>query len=126
MFSFRPIHATSAGKVFLADMPPEERGHYLSETLERFTPKTITSHHKLEEQLVEVQEQGYGYTIDELEVGLSAIAAPIRDIHRRAIAAVSVSGPSFRLNLNPIRGVADRLIAAAAEISQRSGEPKPG
>jgi IclR family acetate operon transcriptional repressor len=121
-----PIHATSSGKVFLADMPPEERGHYLSETLERFTPKTITSHRKLEEQLDEVLEQGYGYTIDELEIGLSAIAAPIRDIHLRAIAAVSVSGPTFRLNINAIRGVADRVIAAAAEISQRSGEPKPG
>jgi IclR family acetate operon transcriptional repressor len=121
-----PIHATSAGKVFLAEMPAEERSLYLTGTLERFTDQTITSRRKLEAQLVEVLEQGYGFTVDEYEVGLAAVAAPIRDIHRRAIAAVSVSGPSFRLNVDAIRGVAERLITAAADISQRSGEPKPG
>jgi DNA-binding IclR family transcriptional regulator len=42
------------------------------------------------------------------------------------IAAVAVSGPIFRLNEDTIAGVAEHVLAAAAEISQRNGFPKRG
>ena len=44
-----------------------------------------------------MREQGYAVAVDELEVGLTAIAAPIRNAHGDVIASLSVSGPTFRL-----------------------------
>lgn len=121
-----PLHATSAGKVFLAHMSSAERADSLSGTLERFTEHTVTSRRALEKQLVSVPDRGYGFTMEEYEVGLAAVAAPIRDLDGRVVAAVSVSGPNFRLNPDTISGVAERVMAAATEISQRNGQPKPG
>jgi IclR family acetate operon transcriptional repressor len=121
-----PIHATAAGKVFLAHMTPDDRDDCLSATLERFTENTITSRRELEKQLETVRAQGYGFTLEEYEVGLAAVAAPIRDLDGKVVAAVSVSGPNFRINTTTIPGLAEHVMAAAAEISQRNGQPKPG
>ena len=121
-----PLHATSAGKVFLAHMEPDERAAYLSGALERYTEHTVTSRSRLDRQLKTVREQGYGFTLEEWEVGLAAVAAPIRDLDGQVVATVSVSGPNFRINPDTIPGVAEKVIAAAAEISERNGQPKPG
>jgi DNA-binding IclR family transcriptional regulator len=121
-----PLHATAGGKVFLAHMTPDERADYLSGTLERFTQNTITSRVELEKQLETVRAQGYGFTLEEYEVGLAAVAAPIRDLDRKIVAVVSVSGPNFRINTSTIPSLASHVMAAAAEISERNGQPKPG
>jgi IclR family transcriptional regulator, acetate operon repressor len=121
-----PLHATSAGKVFLAHMSPDRLADRLSGSLERFTKHTITNRHHLEEQLTTARDQGYAFTLEEYEVGLAAVAAPIRDLDGQVIAAVGVSGPNFRLNPDTIPGVAEHVIHAAVEISQRLGQPKPG
>jgi DNA-binding IclR family transcriptional regulator len=121
-----PLHATAGGKVFLAHMTPDERADYLSEPLERFTQNTITSRGELEKQLETVRAQGYGFTLEEYEVGLAAVAAPIRDLDRKVVAVVSVSGPNFRINTTTIPRLASHVVAAAEEISVRNGQPKPG
>jgi DNA-binding IclR family transcriptional regulator len=121
-----PIHATGAGKVFLAHMSPAERAEALSPTLERFTDNTITNRRKLEEHLQTVRDQGYGFTLEEYLIGLAAVAAPIRDIEGHVVAAVSLSGPNFRITADTIPGIAEHVMAAALEISQRNGLPKPG
>jgi DNA-binding IclR family transcriptional regulator len=58
--------------------------------------------------------------VDELEVGLTALAAPIRNAHGDVIASVSVSGPSFRLEPR-VDEVVPQLVEAAAEVSHRLG-----
>ncbi len=58
--------------------------------------------------LVEVRRRGWAASIDELEVGLAAVAAPIRAVDGAVVAAVSVSGPTARIN--------DRGITALGEI----------
>lgn len=121
-----PMHATAAGKLFLAFMPDEQRSDYFAHPLQRFTEHTITSRRAFEQQLEAVRSQGYGSTLEEFEVGLAAVAAPIRDLDGQVVAAVSVSGPNFRINPDTIPGIADQAIAAAEEISQRNGQPKPG
>jgi DNA-binding IclR family transcriptional regulator len=121
-----PLHATAGGKVFLAHMTPDERADYLSEPLERFTQNTITSRGELEKQLETVRAQGYGFTLEEYEVGRAAVAAPIRDLDRKVVAVVSVSGPNFRINTTTIPRLASHVVAAAEEISVRNGQPKPG
>jgi IclR family acetate operon transcriptional repressor len=121
-----PLHATSSGKVFLAHMSADERAGSLTGKLERFTENTITSRGRLEEQLEAVRDQGYGFTVEEYQVGLAAVAAPIRNIDGQVVAGVGISGPNFRINPVTIPGLAEQVIAAAVEISQRVGQPKPG
>ena len=121
-----PMHATSAGKVFLASMTPEELKMSLAGGLERFTDHTIIDAKRLTTQLVEIRDQGWAHVVEEHEVGLSAVAAPIRALGGEVIAALTISGPNFRINEHTIPGVVPHVIAAAAEISERNGYPKPG
>jgi IclR family acetate operon transcriptional repressor len=121
-----PMHATSAGKLFLAYMSPDQLDAILADGLERYTPHTVVDPAVLKEQLAAVRERGYAYTAEEHEIGLAGVAAPIRSLDGQVVAAVTVSGPAFRLNEDTIPGVAEHVLAAAAEISQRNGYPKPG
>ena len=57
----------------------------------------MTSRSKLKAELAEVREAGYAVAVDELEIGLTAAAAPIRSAHGDIIASMSISGPTFRL-----------------------------
>lgn len=116
-----PLHATSSGKVLLAHADPAERERLLSLPLERFTPATITDREALRAQLDEILRCGWGFTIEELETGLNAVAAPIRAHDGVVIAAVSVSGPSYRLAPERIEPVARAVVRAASEISERLG-----
>ena len=89
--------------------------------LASYTPATITTKARLREELDLVREQGYAVATDELEVGLTAIAAPIRNAHGDVIASMSVSGPTFRLDHERVDEVVALVVEAAAEVSHRLG-----
>ncbi|MET7290218.1 IclR family transcriptional regulator [Streptomyces sp. NPDC005573] len=116
-----PLHATSSGKVLLAHMPPTLREGLLARPLPRFTDRTITGPSMLRAELEAVIEQGYGVTIEELELGLAAVAAPVRSHDGKVIASISVSGPVYRLNADRLPEMAKRTVAAGAELSRRMG-----
>jgi DNA-binding IclR family transcriptional regulator len=116
-----PLHCTSNGKVLLAHLPQPDRARLLRGRLERLTPKTIVDRGLLLAQLEEVGVRGYAYTVEELEVGLNAVAAPVRDASAEVIAAVSVSGPAYRLAQARIADVGLVTRDGAAEISRRLG-----
>ncbi len=116
-----PLHATSSGKVLAAYLPPERADQLLAGELQRFTPATITDPAELRAQFAAVRKAGYGYTVEELEQGLNAVAAPVFGPDGTVVAAVSASGPSFRLTQQRIPAVADVVCAAAAEISVSLG-----
>ena len=116
-----PLHATAAGKIFLAHMPVDQRRRILRRPLERFTENTVVDPATLEGGLRESRTQGYAYTAEELELGLNALGAPIRDANGSVVAAMAVSGPAFRLPEESMREVAEMVRGAAAEISQCLG-----
>ncbi|MER6345700.1 IclR family transcriptional regulator [Streptomyces sp. NPDC001595] len=116
-----PLHATSSGKVLLAHMPPAPREDLLARPLPRFTEHTVTDASALRAELEAVVERGYGLTVEELELGLAAAAAPVRSHDGTVIAAISVSGPVYRLNAERLRESAERTAAAGAELSRRMG-----
>jgi DNA-binding IclR family transcriptional regulator len=116
-----PLHATSSGKVLLAHMPPTLREGLLARPLPRFTERTVTGASMLRAELEAVVEQGYGVTVEELELGLAAVAAPVRAHDGKVIAAISVSGPVYRLNSDRLPELAKRTVAAGAELSRRMG-----
>ena len=116
-----PLHATSSGKVLLAAADPAERARLLAQPLEAFTPATITDRAALAAELARALGAGWASTCEELELGLNAIAAPIRGRDGAIVAAVSVSGPSYRLAPDRFGAVAAQVVAAADEISRRLG-----
>jgi DNA-binding IclR family transcriptional regulator len=89
--------------------------------LTTYTPHTITGRAELRKELARVREQGYAIAVDELEVGLTAVAAPIRNAHADVVASMSVSGPSFRLPEDTLAEVVRMVVEAAAEVSHRLG-----
>jgi DNA-binding IclR family transcriptional regulator len=115
-----PLHATSNGKVLLTGLEEQERDAVLGR-LARFTPRTVTSRSKLGEELERVREQGYAVAVDELEMGLTAVAAPVRNAHGDVVASMSVSGPTFRLQDEHIEEIVPRLLDAVGEVSLRLG-----
>ena len=120
-----PLHATSDGKVFLAYLFRGQLAEVLAQPLPRFTAQTITSIRALRGELEDVCARGYATAVDELEAGLTAIAAPIRNAEGVVIASVSASGPSFRLSEDRIPEVAGAVRSAADEISRRLGWTGP-
>jgi DNA-binding IclR family transcriptional regulator len=115
-----PLHATSNGKVLLSGLDDAALDEVLG-ALSRYTALTITRRSLLREELALVREQGYAVAVDELEVGLTAAAAPIRNAHGDVVASMSVSGPTFRLSAERVKGVLPQLLDAALEVSHRLG-----
>ncbi len=116
-----PYHCTSNGKVLVAFLPEAERERRLSSPLERETPNTIVEPERLRAQLAEVRARGYAQTVEELEEGLNAVAAPVRRADGEVIAAVSVAGPAFRMRPGELLGMARITMDAAAAVSRRMG-----
>ncbi len=116
-----PLHATSSGKVLLAFQPKDDRERVLAQPLEQFTTQTIVEPDLLRVELAQIRERGWASTCEELEVGLNAVAAPIRGADGTVVAAVSVSGPSYRLGPHYFAEVSDYVQAAATQIGLRLG-----
>jgi len=121
-----PLHATSDGKVLLAYRPAAEILEHLVLPLERFTGHTVTALPEFGRLLAQVRERGYATAVDELEDGLTAVAAPVRNAEGTVIASISASGPSFRIPAERIPTLASAVSHAAGEISRRLGWAEPG
>ncbi|MBT2551602.1 IclR family transcriptional regulator [Arthrobacter sp. ISL-5] len=120
--SLTPLHATSSGKVLLAALTAEERNRVLQETgLPARTSRTITSRSKLETQLLEVARDGYAVVREEFEIGLKSMAVPVYNHIGTVIAAVSISGPSFRFDPENTPGLIQGLREAGLKISAKMG-----
>ena len=116
-----PIYATAAGKIFLAYMPEEQRRFILRRPLERFTEHTMVDPGSLRDQLHSIRTKGYAYTIEELEIGLNVVGAPIRFPKGPITASVTVSGPAFRFPKDSVHAVGELIKKAASEISRCLG-----
>ncbi|WP_399137096.1 IclR family transcriptional regulator [Streptomyces sp. NBUA17] len=116
-----PLHATASGKVLLAHLPSTLREGLLARPLHRFTEHTVTGAAVLRGVLETVAGQGYAITEEELEIGLAAVAAPVRSHDGKVIASISVSGPVYRLTPDRLPDLAKRTLSAGVELSRRMG-----
>jgi DNA-binding IclR family transcriptional regulator len=107
-----PYHASANGKVLLAF-----GAAFLPEELERLTPQTFVDRARLETELATIRERGYATAADELEPGLSAVAAPVFGPVKEAIAALSISGPTIRMPSRRLEELGALLVDHAAELS---------
>lgn len=112
-----PPHCSAQGKVFLAFgqlVPAETR-------LEARTSATITTTAGLQTELAEVRRRGWAATWEELEVGLAAVAAPVRGPAGSVVGALSVSGPTARITRERLRSLGQLVVVQAAATSTQLG-----
>jgi DNA-binding IclR family transcriptional regulator len=115
------LHCTAAGKVFLAFGAAELPDGALAS----LTPATVTDRSRLTRELEAVRDQGYATLVDELEAGLSAVAAPVRDRGGTVIAALSASGASLRLAPQRLRLLGRVALEQSHALSTRLGYDAP-
>ena len=121
-----PLHCTSSGKILLAHVPAERRAELLAASgMEQLTPRTVTLTGPLEAELARVRTAGYAVALEEYEMGLNAVAAPVHDRSGAVIAALSVSGPAYRLDEDRLTALTAPLRRGADEISRRMGWHSP-
>ncbi|HHW18547.1 MAG TPA: IclR family transcriptional regulator [Firmicutes bacterium] len=117
-----PAHCTGVGKVLLSGLPDDViRERYRGVCLERFTAKTVVDVEALLEQVTRARISGYALDEGEREEGVVCVAAPIRDCSGCIVAAVSISGPAFRLTRKRIDAIKAKIKACCTEISSRLG-----
>ena len=118
------MHASAVAKAILAFMQADELDELLRDwPLTALTPNTITDLDALRDTLAEVRQRGYALDLEELEVGLRCVAAPIRDPAGDVVAGVSISGPRHRMTDDAIRRFGPLVRAAGEQISARLGTP---
>lgn len=112
-----PLHASSSGKVFLADLSTKQADALLPAELESFTASTITDRAALFRELSHVREQGYAVIDDELEEGLLAVSCPVRDSGGVLVAILNLNAARYRFGRDRIVAAVGRMQHAAVEIS---------
>lgn len=119
-------HSSALGKAILAQLPGDRVDGVLGPgQLARKTPRTIVARDLLLAELERVRHAGYALDDEENELGARCVAAPIFDHRGGCVAAISVSGPASRLTSERAPVIAERVIAAAGEISAHLGyQPK--
>lgn len=116
-----PLHCTAFGKVFLANAREQWRERILAGPHERYTPATIVEPGALRVEVDRVRAEGYATTCEEFEEGLSAAAAPVCAADGEVVAAIGISGPSYRLDDAGLRLLAPLVREAGERASIGAG-----
>jgi IclR family KDG regulon transcriptional repressor len=116
-----PAHCTASGKVFLAYLPPAEVEAVLRRPLASYTDKTVTSPELLRREIEATRQRGYGVDDEEMEAGVRAVSAPIRNQKGAVVAAMSMPSPTSRMTSDRVPEIAVALGDAADAVSRRLG-----
>lgn len=117
-----PLHCTALGKVLISEKNIQDI--FKDDTLQQYTGSTITSLDDLAQHLSVVREQGYAIDDEEYSMGLFCIAMPVRNYKNEIVAALSISGPAFRLNFNKVLSIIEDLREACDKLSAHFGLEK--
>ncbi|MCD6435112.1 MAG: IclR family transcriptional regulator [Clostridiales bacterium] len=117
-----PLHCTATGKAILSTLTSVELEDFLADvTFENFTEHTILTAKDLKSQINEIVLNGYAEDIEEYELGLICVSAPIRDHTGKSNFAISVSGPSSRMTEEIREKIGQTLVDFTSEISKKLG-----
>jgi IclR family transcriptional regulator, KDG regulon repressor len=117
-----PLYCTAVGKVMVAYMPEEQRKRLLHQLeLKRFTPNTIGSLQELEAELQRAHKNGYACDLEEHELHIRCVAAPIWDHVGAVNASLSITAPIVRMPVARLRQLAPLIQTAALQISRELG-----
>jgi IclR family transcriptional regulator, KDG regulon repressor len=117
-----PLHCTAVGKVMLAHMPEDEQARVLPELdLRRLTPNSVGSLQQLKAQLFRVRKNGYACDMEEHELHIRCVAAPIWDHTGSVQSSLSLTAPTLRMPMTRLRQLAPLIQRAGLKISAELG-----
>ncbi len=121
--SRNPAHSCAVGKVLMAHLPEQALERIVEQKgLPKRTGNTITDFNHLKEHMALVRKQGYAIDDEENERGIRCVGAPIFNESGKAVAAISVSGPAFRVTKKTVQEkLKKEVMETALRISQRLG-----
>lgn len=117
----KPAFCTASGRAVLAFQPDDALGAVMAAGLTARTPKTETDPIRLRHLLAQVRQRGYAIEDEESEVGMRAVAAPVRAAGGVVVGSVAVAGPVQRLSNDVMANFAPEVIRTAEAISARLG-----
>jgi DNA-binding IclR family transcriptional regulator len=112
-----PAHCTSTGQIILAYQPEAAIEKVIAAGLPKVSPFTITDPEKFRERLATIKKQGVTFNKDEMNMGVSAIAAPVKTSSCNVEFAVSIAGPNTRIHAGTFNTLSKLVIKAAEELS---------
>ena len=114
--SIRPSYCAASGKCLLA-FSPEYVQRFVGCKLQKFTEYTITDWDELLRELEKVRQQGYAVEREEVELGMTCVAAPIFS-GSKVMAAISVSSPVTHMTEEVQNEIITYVKKTAADITQ--------
>lgn len=121
-----PLHASAAGKVILSFLNAAERNMILGdESLSQLTAHTITDREELEEEFSRFHVTGRGFSMEEMNEGINALATPVFARGKGVVGAISLVGWSKNLDKNTLDAYADEFLVSSRKISQKLGGTFP-
>ncbi len=122
-----PLYCTAVGKVMLAHMPDDERKGILPQLgLKRLTPNTVGNLQELDAELYRVRKNGYACDLEEHELHIRCLAAPIWDHAGGVNASLSITAPVVRMAVTRLRQLAPLIQTAGLQISRELGYRSAG
>jgi DNA-binding IclR family transcriptional regulator len=114
-----PVHAAAGAKAILAFLPPDMVEILIGDNLPQLTPNTITDPDAYMQELERIRREGYSLDVEEIDIGINAVGAPIFDHESKPVAAVVIAGPAQRITGDNNSAVVTWIKKAADEISRR-------
>ena len=115
----RYLHSTALGKVLLSGLSEKEVRRLIRiQGMPRLTPRTLVSRQALAKELVQVRKLGYALDNEENEPDGRCLGAPIEGPGGRLVAALSISAPTFRMDMARVKSLAGELCDACRAISR--------
>jgi DNA-binding IclR family transcriptional regulator len=122
-----PLYCSAVGKVMLAYMPEDERDRILPElSLKRLTPNSVGNLQELKTELYRVHKNGYACDLEEHELHIRCVAAPIWDHTGSVQSSLSITAPAVRMPVTRLRQLAPLIQAAGIQISLELGYQPSG
>jgi DNA-binding IclR family transcriptional regulator len=118
------LHCTGVGKAILAYLPEEQFDRLARDRhFVRYNENTITSRHRILEEIGRTRKRGYALEDEEGEIGFRCVGCPIFDLEGCITAAVSVAGTTSQITTENVALLAEYVQKAAEAISRSSGSP---
>jgi len=117
----KPVFCSAEGRAMLAFQDRRIQESVIRKGLAPRTPKTDTDPARLQVALQDVRDKGFAVEVEQCEIGMTSLAAPIHNAEGRVVAAVSIAGPRQRLDSKVIGEFAPLVAETAAIISSRLG-----
>jgi DNA-binding IclR family transcriptional regulator len=117
-----PAHCTAVGKAIMAYLPESQVESIVRKHgMRAVTSHTITSLLELKKELEAIRTRGYSVDNEEIEEGVRCVGCVVRNFSGEPLAAISISGPAFRLSPEKVPVLANAVMALARDLSKGLG-----